>query len=245
MPRLPILTAVVAALLFTAPDARAASGACPVPADFASDVRPLPNAAKALDAGSLSILAIGSASVSGGSSLSAEKAWPARLQAALQARFPNSRIEVSVRGGRGVTVAEHLQLLRDTSPRASLVIWQAGTVEAARGLDPDDMSEALLLGMERLRAQGADVILMDPQFSRFLRANANIEPYRERMRMAAAAAGSPLFRRYDLMQHWIESGTVDLERAARNERVAVAEHLNDCLGRTLAALIVQGIAAAR
>jgi len=253
MLRLPILLAALAALLLVvpeaqvlaAPEARTALGACPVPAEFAADIRPLPYAAKALETGTLSILVIGSASVSGGSGRSAEAAWPARMQVALQARYPSQRIEVSVRGGRGVTAAEHAQMLRDTDPGAALVVWQAGTVEAARGLDLDDMSDALLQGMERLHARHADVILMDQQFSRFLRANANIEPYREKMRMAAAAAGVPLFRRYDLMQSWAENGAVDLERTARAERAATVDHLNDCIGRALAWMIARGITAAR
>jgi acyl-CoA thioesterase-1 len=238
-----VLAAALAALLLAASPAARAAG-CDIPPEVTTDARPLPHAARALDGGTLSILAIGSASVVGTPG-AAERAWPTRLQAALQARFPGRRIEVSVRGGRGVTAAEHLTMLRDSGLGAALVIWQAGTVEAARGLDAEEMSEALLSGIERIRRAGADVVLMDPQFSRFLRANADIERYRDKLRMAAAATGAPLLRRYDMMQAWAEGGGPDVERAPRAERAEAMDTLNDCLGRALAAMVIRGIALAR
>lgn len=243
MPRPAVLAAALAALL-ALPAVAGAAPACDVPADILGEARPLPAAARALAGGSLSILAIGSASAAGAQG-GAEAAWPAQMQAALEQRFPGKRIELSVRGGRGVTAVDHLALLRDGALGAQLVVWQAGTVEAARGLDIDDMSEAVVQGIERIHRLGADVVLMDQQFSRFLRANANIDPYREKLRMAAAATGVPLLRRYDLMQGWAEGGGPDVERASRAERAEVVARVNECLGVALARLIARGITAAR
>ncbi|MGG5821809.1 SGNH/GDSL hydrolase family protein [Falsiroseomonas sp. HW251] len=243
MARSRLLAAALAACLVL-PVAAAAAPACEVPPEILAEARPLPNAARALAAGGLSILAIGSASAVGNGS-EAEAAWPARMQAALQERYPGRRIEVSVRGGRGVTATEHLALLRDGALGAQLVIWQVGTVEAARGLDVEDMSEAVVQGIERIHRAGADVVLMDQQFSRFLRANANIDPYREKLRMAASATGVPLLRRYDLMQGWAEGGGPDVERAPRADRAATMARVNDCLGVTLARIVARGITAAR
>ena len=105
MARSRLLAAALAACLVL-PVAAAAAPACEVPPEILAEARPLPNAARALAAGGLSILAIGSASAVGNGS-EAEAAWPARMQAALQERYPGRRIEVSVRGGRGVTATEH------------------------------------------------------------------------------------------------------------------------------------------
>ncbi|MBY0336453.1 MAG: SGNH/GDSL hydrolase family protein [Acetobacteraceae bacterium] len=244
MPSLRLLAAaLLAAGLFGGSPAGATP--CDTPGDLMTGAaRPLPQAARALATGTLHILAIGSASVAGGGG-TPEASWPQRMQAALAARYPNRQIEVTVRGGRGVTVAEHLALLQAPYPGVALVVWQAGTVEAARGLDPDEMSEALIAGLDRIRRSGADAVIVDQQFSRFLRANANIEPYREKLRMAAIAAGAPLFRRYELMQHWTETGAVDVERTPRAERQAAVDRLNDCIGQGLAQLIAQGMAEAR
>jgi len=239
----PALAAVFATLLLALP--AHATPACDVPAEYAAEARPLPQAARALAAGHLSVLAIGSGSAAGAAGSQPEAAWPARLAATLQARFPQARVEMSVRGARGVTAMEHLAMLRDGPSGAALVVWQVGTVEAARGLDADEMSDALRSGIERLRRGGADIVLMDQQFSRFLRANANVEPYRDKLRLVATATGTPLLRRYDLMQGWAEGGGPDVERAPRNERTAVMDRLNDCVGRALGALVIRGIAMSR
>jgi hypothetical protein len=138
-------------------------------------------------------------------------------------------------------------MLREELARkpADLVLWQTGTVEAARGLEVDEMVEALHGGLDQVKAASADAVLIDPQFSRFLRANANVDAYREALRLVAAAHGVPLFRRYEVMRHWAEADTVDLERAPRNERTAVTDRLNDCLARAIAMLLRKAVAEAR
>jgi hypothetical protein len=65
------------------------------------------------------------------------------------------------------------------------------------------------------------------------------------MRLAAAAHNAPLVRRYELMHAWAEAETVDLERAPRSARVAVADRLNDCIAQAIAALVVRGIEEAK
>jgi hypothetical protein len=47
------------------------------------------------------------------------------------------------------------------------------------------------------------------------------------------------------MQHWAETDTLDLERAPRERRMAVADVLHDCLARALVAFIRQGVADVR
>lgn len=254
MPKLPVmlrralaLLALAVGLAAAATPARAGTAACDLPADFAMAARPLPGLARALEAGPAVILALGSGSVTGPGASAPEAAWPGRLQALLNTRYPGRNIEVAVRGGRGVTVNDHLALLRESlgNERPALILWQLGTVEAVRGMDPDEMAESLMRGLERIRRQGADVIVVDQQYSRFLRANSNIEPYREKLRLAAAAAGAALFPRYDLMQRWVDAGAVDLERTPRPERAAAVDKLNDCVARALAELISRGVAEGR
>lgn len=243
MPSLPLLAFL--ALLLVPASARATG--CDVPPEVISAARPLSATARALQSAGLRILILGSGSITGPGASGPDASWPARLQSLLAARFPGRQVDVALRGGRGVSVHDHLALLRDglNAETPALVLWQAGTVEAVRGLDPDDMGEAMRQGLERIRRSGADIIILDQQYSRFLRANANIEPYRDKLRLLAAAAGAPLFRRYDLMQHWVETGALDLERTARAERGAATDRLNDCLAKALAELIAQGVAEAR
>jgi len=123
-----------------------------------------------------------------------------------------------------------------------------GTVEAARGLPAYEMSDAVQETLARLhatRGERTDVVLVDQQFSRFLRANADVETYRDRMRLAAAAGGAQLFSRWTIMRHWAETDRLDLERAPRAQRVAMADELHDCLARALTEFLLDGTLHAR
>ena len=207
----------------------------------------LPATARAVQEGKLRILVIGSASVFGPGSSGPQAAWPARMEALLARRFPGLATTVEVRGGRGLLAAETAGLLIAELPvlRPHLVLWQSGTVEAVRAIEPERLTDPLNEGAARVAATGADLVLLDQQFSRFLRANTNIDLYREAIRLVAAAHGVPVLRRYELMHFWAETDRVDLERAPREMRVVVADRLNACLGGAVAALIVDGIAEAR
>ncbi|MFC7736343.1 hypothetical protein ACFQX4_10895 [Roseomonas sp. GCM10028921] len=209
--------------------------------------QPLPAVAAAVTAGHLPVLVVGSASVNAPGSSGAESAYPAQLETLLGGAFPGTQVEVTAQGGRGMTAADHLALIRDAlgQRRRALVLWQAGTVETVRGTDVGEMTDLLQAGAERVREAGGDLILLDPQWSRFLRANADVESYRDALRAAAAATGAGLLSRYALMGAWAEAGTVDIERAPRELKVAEVDKLNRCLAQSLAELITQGVAEAR
>lgn len=240
---------LLAALL--APAARASTlaqaPACGAPPELLEAGAPLPTLVRAAQAGSLRILVIGGASVLGPGTSGPSAAWPARLEALIAARRPGLSVEVVVRGRRGIATAEAGALLAQEMARAPahLVLWATGTESAVRGREVDEMAEALNEGLEVLKAAGADAVLIDPQFSRFLRANANVEPYLDALRLVAAAHKVPLLRRWDLMRHWAETEQVDVERAPKPERVAATDRLNDCLAQALAALLRDGAAEAR
>ena len=56
-----------------------------------------------------------------------------------------------------------VKLLEDKRP--TLVIWQTGTVDAMRSVDPDDFRAAVDEGVAALQKAGTDVILMNLQYS--------------------------------------------------------------------------------
>ncbi|MBK1659163.1 hypothetical protein CKO45_13055 [Paracraurococcus ruber] len=227
--------------------ARAQDRACNAPPELLEAGAPLPATVRAVNAGSLRILVVGGASVLGPGTSGPAAAWPARLEALIAARRPGLKVEVAVKGRRGLGTAESAALLEAELARApaQLVLWATGTESAVRGREVDEMVEALNGGLEALRSAGADAVLIDPQFSRFLRTNANVEPYLDALRLVAGAHRVPLFRRWDLMRAWAEAEVVDVERAPKPERVAATDRLNDCLAQALAALLRDGAAEAR
>ena len=207
----------------------------------------LPATATGILTGRLNVLAVGSASVTGAGVSSPAAAWPARLEALLRERRPDIALRFEVRGARGSTAADQWrvieQALREGQP--DLVLWQVGMTETVRGLPIEDMAEVIAEGIARLSARGVDVVLMDIQFSRFLRANAEVAPYRDTLRLLAATGDAAFFPRYDIMAAWAEAGTVDVERAPRARRTAEIDRLNDCLARALAVFLRNGVAQAR
>ena len=222
---------------------RAAPASCEAPPELLENAAPLPATERALAEGALRILVVGSASVLGPGSSTPAHAWPARLGGQ-----PPREPARAAAGGEGARRARadgrrHAAPHRGRDePAAAPVIWQVGTVEAARGLEPDWLAGRLATGLEGLKERGIDAVLMDQQFSRFLRANADINAYQDTIRIAAAGQGVAVFPRYELMRHWADTDRIDLERAPRAGRAAMVDMLGDCLGTALSALVLDGAA---
>jgi hypothetical protein len=185
------------------------------------------------------ILAVGSASTA------AADGYAQHMLAALRAARPGTTFRLTVRGARGLQADETLPLLTAAlrAQRTPLVLWQVGTVDAVRGVRPEALADTLDAGAAAVLRQGGDLVLVDPQFSRFLEANVDLEPYEQAIASISAQTGVVLFHRFALMRDWADAGTLDLERAAPKERAAVAARLAVCVGATLARFVLSGAAA--
>ncbi len=169
-----------------------------------------------------------------------ERAFPLQMAKELKRSVPGLDVRMTVRGGRNLLATDMLDLLRSelASHHYDLVLWQTGTVEAVRNIPPGEFSQTLSDGAEAVAAAGANLALVDPQFSRFLQTSSNLEPYEQALQQVAATPGVMLFRRYDLMHSWANEGQIDLERTPRSDRQKVIETLHACLGKHLARLIL-------
>ena len=209
------------ALLALAQPLRAATeanSACGAPEEFVTTDTPLAQLAAAIAAGGpVDVLAVGSATTVGS-------------------------VGTTVRGGRGMTAEDMLPLIEAAlkQQRYPLVLWQTGTVEAVRGLQPSGMLDVLHTGAERVRDGGGDLVLIDPQFSRFLRANTDLDPYDGVMQQVATMPGVALFHRFELMRTWANDGRIDLERTPKADRDKALDELNACLGKALARFVLSG-----
>lgn len=242
------IAALLAALALSAPLPAAAIDACDAPAELAATTGPLRHVAKALaDRRALRVLVVGSASTTQGGTSTPAAAYPAKFEAALRAAFPATEVTVQVRGGRGLSSAELAGLIEGgiAQFRPDLVVWQTGTVDAVAGTDPDEFTATLRASAERAAASRADMILMDPQFTRMGRATLNYAPYRQAMEAVSYSTDVLLVRRYDLMKHWSETGQIDLERAPRRDWPRLADQLHACLAAVLARSVTQGVREAR
>jgi hypothetical protein len=238
MARAQVTTSVPPAATAPAADVPAA---CAAPADITANDTSLPHVAAALAPGkALSILAVGSATMIGPGG-GAEGSFPYRMAQFLRAAVPGATIRIDVHSGRGLTAADMLATITSQLKTHSfqLVLWQTATVEAVRNLPPEEFFQTLSEGIDHAHAANADLIMIDPQFSRFLNANANLDPYEQTMEQVTGQPDVLLFRRFDLMRHWVDAGQIDLERVSRGDRQKTAELLHECLGRALAQMILQ------
>jgi acyl-CoA thioesterase-1 len=214
---------------------------------FATDPKPLAPLKAALDAGGpIEILAVGSGATTGTDGLRPDDAFPYRMLDALRAALPGATFNLTVRGGRGMSAEEMLPLIEAQmrqSP-AKLVLWQTGTVEAIRGLRPASMRRVLRDGLDIIRAGGGSLLLIDPEFTRALRANTDVEPYETELQQVAALPGAALFHRYDLTRLWVLQERIDPERAPKDAREAELARLHRCVGQTLARYVLSGVGVA-
>jgi acyl-CoA thioesterase I len=200
--------------------------------------------------GQVQILAIGSGSTLGdsnGAGGPAPKPAPKssfahRMIDELEALRPSVGFHLTVKGGRNMTAEDMLPLLRQEleAHKYDLVLWQTGTVEAVRGLRPEAMRDVMRDGADLAAAEGADVVLVDPQFSRFLRANTDLAPYDAALQEVAAMPGVTLFHRFELTHIWAANGDIDLEQVGPEARDHTIAKLNICLGRALAEFVLAG-----
>jgi lysophospholipase L1-like esterase len=234
--------AAVSARAEDAPAAPAAPPACEIPDYLLSgDDALLPKVAEAIKAGGpLNILVVGSRSstISVTANTSEAAAYPGQMQAALKEKLPAIEVNVSVEIQAKKTAEEVVAGLSKLveSKKPTLVIWQTGTVDAMRSIDPDDFRAAVDEGVVALREAGADALLINPQYSPRTESMISASAYIDNMRVVAQEHEVPLFDRFALMQMWSEAGEFDLFTAVHSSELAKRVH--SCLGRALSQFII-------
>ena len=141
---------------------------CSAPKELARLERPLTRTGRLLAAGlPIRIVAIGSSSTAGAGASSPDASYPSRLAAELADRFPDHEITVLNRGVNGEEASDMLARFETTviAERPDLVLWQVGTNTVLRDNPVAPTSSLIEKGIMQLKAAGADVILIDPQFA--------------------------------------------------------------------------------
>ncbi len=170
-------------------------------------------------------------------------AFPARLEVALGRRV-TSLVNVINVGVPRQTAGDMLaRLERDVlAHRPALVLWETGTVDAVRGVPLDDFTAQLESGITRIHQAGADVVLIDPQYSRAAPRVVNILPFVEAMRTIAAADDLILFDRFEVMRHWVDTNVFHLdERQAPRLAATEIDQVYDCIAQLLGQMIVKAL----
>jgi hypothetical protein len=218
--------------------APAAPAACELPSYLLTSESQLPRVTDVVKAGKpLEILVVGSGSTR--IPASEDSSYPARMQAILKDKLPPSEaVHVSVEIQSKKTAEEvagtFVKLMEAKKP--TLVIWQTGTVDAIRAIDPDDFRSAVTEGVAALQNAGADVVLMNLQYSPRTETMISAPPYLDNIRVVAQEHDIPLFDRFAIMRQWNDQGQFDLFSPSRGPELAKQVH--DCLGRALAQFVI-------
>ena len=146
--------------------AQAVASGCNISLDQVRFANPLARFAHKLASEEpITIVAVGSSSTAGAGASSAAASYPNQLAVELKQHFPNHSIAVINRGVGGENVDDMLKRF-DTGVLAEhpdLVLWQLGTNSVIR--DDKFSDTSIHDGLNKIRAVGADVVLIDPQFA--------------------------------------------------------------------------------
>ena len=184
----------------------------------------------------ITVLGSGSSALAGPDG--ARFAYPAQLEQALKDRLPGIEIKVTAHVPPRQTTADMAaampKILAEDHP--ALVIWQAGTVDALRGVEPEDFRTSLDQGLDAIAAAGADAVMMNMQYSPRTESMLSVAPFADVMHWAAEQRSILLFDRLGIMHYWSDEGTFDLYAATTG--YAMARRVHECIGRALASQIV-------
>lgn len=198
----------------------------------------LPQVARALAKKHLNVLVVGAGSSQLPGSSGVANAYPGRLERALAQQLPGVEIKLTTDVKAKRTAAEMVKMLPAalSAAKPELLVWQTGTVDAMLAIDPDQFSQALDAGINIAHSAGADVVLINAQYSPRTESMIALGTYAEDMRWVALQHEVPLFDRLSIMKLWSGLGTFDLYSATK--KLDIAERVHDCIGRLLADLVV-------
>ena len=159
----------------------------------------------------LRLVAFGSSTTAGVGASAPARTYPAVMRATLLPAFPGgiSLANLGIGGDTCLEMDDRLDAVLAAAP--DLVVWQTGSNDVARPVALPRFAELTRRGLDQLAAAGADLVLMDQQYSSALEALPTLPDYRAMLHRIAAEAGVPVFRRYERMRGWCGSGRFTIE----------------------------------
>jgi len=206
--------------------ARAEQPRCDVQLDRVHFAHQLARVAQKLSAHQpITIVAIGSSSTAGAGATSPAATYPSRLQVELSERFSGHTFKVINRGVGGEEIDDMLKRFDQAviAAKPDLVLWQLGTNSVIRDHNVAGHEASIHAGIAKIRAIGADVILIDPQFTPKVIAKAEAAHMVELIAVTAKQEDIDLFPRYEVMRHWHDVDHVDFKTFAAPDGL----HMND------------------
>jgi acyl-CoA thioesterase-1 len=217
-----------------------AATTCSAPRDLLWLQAPLPRTAERVSAHQpLTIVAIGSSSTEGVGASSPARSYPSQLEGELRGRFAEVPVTVLNKGVGGEVAGQTLE--RFTADvlehKPDLVIWQVGSNDAMQDLDLAAYEQLVRGGIERLKAAGVDVLILDLQYAPMV-LERSLSPRVEQILVSLAEQeGVPVFQRFAVMRHWLDSGQLDFRAMLSADGLHMNDFSYGCLARLMATAI--------
>ena len=218
---------------------------CLPPKGGAKSMGSLPHVANKLASGDpVVIIAFGSSSTQGYGSTSPEFTYPNRLAAQLHRHYPGADITIINAGKGGEDAPEMMKRLQEEviDKKPDLVIWQVGTNAVLRNLDPGETAKMVEDGVARIQAAGADLVLVDPQYSP--RVTERAESASRMIKLLGRVADLRhvgIFPRFEVMREWHENQALPIDSFV----IADGLHMNDwgyaCFAQLLGDDIIKSV----
>jgi lysophospholipase L1-like esterase len=125
--------------------------------------------------------------------------------------------------------------------KPDLVLWQLGTNSVVRGHVNAAQDGLIRQGLDKIRATGADVVLIDPQFAPKVIARPDAGRMVELIAATAKATNVDLFRRFDVMKRWHDVDHLGFETFVSPDGL----HMNDwgyaCMAKALGMAVAEAV----
>jgi acyl-CoA thioesterase-1 len=215
---------------------------CNPPQDMVRLSAPLKQVARKLATGEpVTIVALGSSSTAGAGASSSLNSYPSQLALELAKEFPKHTINVINRGVNGEEVPDMLKRFDSAvvASKPDLLLWQMGTNSLMRDHALNDRGASIREGLDKMRAIGGDVVLVDPQYVPAVLAKPHAAKMVDFIALTAKSENIGLFRRFDIMKRWVENDHLAFDSFV----IADGLHMNDwgyhCMAKGLAMAITE------
>ena len=190
------------------------------------------------------IVAVGSSSTAGTGASGPDLTYPSRLEAALRQRLPGVELKVLNRGRGGEDAGEELARLdrEVVAAHPDLVIWQVGTNAVLRRDDLAEDAELMQRGVDLLKGDGIDVVLMDLQYAPRVLNRPAYPAMQELIAATAEHEAVGLFHRFAVMQSWQANGRLGAALIG-GDGLHMTDASYGCLATSLAESLVANWAA--
>ena len=227
--------------------AQAAPPACEAPAELARFQRPFAHlAGRIAQHRPVTVVAVGSSSTLGVGASSPAASYPSRLEALLKARFVDLPITVLNRGVAGEEMRDMLARFDRgvIAERPDLVLWQIGTNSVLHEHVVAGNAVFLTDGLNRLKAIGTDLVLINPQYAPTVLAHPAVDAMLRLISTTAKQSGVELFNRFAVMKYWREGAKLPFATFLSPDLL----HMNDwgynCVAELISVAIADAVARA-